>query len=173
MTIEGKNVDFSYDLEKILEDFSIQFKKGHFYGILGPNGCGKTTLLNLLSGLLKIQYKHGDAGEIVINDSDIRTFSPRKTAKTLAYVQQSRYGMNFDFTVKEMVLMGRYAYIDRFSNESEEDNRVVDGILTDLNLTHLADRLYSELSGGEQQKIIIARAIAQEARILLLETTGL
>jgi iron complex transport system ATP-binding protein len=169
MSIEGKNVDFSYDLELILEDFSIQFKKGHFYGILGPNGCGKTTLLNLLSGLLKIQYKHGDAGEIVINDSDIRTWSPRKTAKALAYVQQSRNGMNFDFTVKEMVLMGRYAYIDRFSNESEEDIRVVDDILTDLNLIHLAGRLYSELSGGEQQKVIIARAIAQQAQILLLD----
>ncbi|MHA1744674.1 MAG: ABC transporter ATP-binding protein [Promethearchaeota archaeon] len=169
MSIEGKNVDFSYDLEKILENFSIQFNKGHFYGILGPNGCGKTTLLNLLSGLLKIQYKHGDTGEIVIDDSDIRTWSPRKTAKALAYVQQSRNGMNFDFTVKEIVLMGRYAYIDRFSNESEEDIQVVDDILTDLNLIHLTGRLYSELSGGEQQKVIIARAIAQQAKILLLD----
>ena len=169
MSLEGKNINFSYGLQQILDDFSIQFKKGHFYGILGPNGCGKTTLLNLLSGLLKIQYQHGDSGEIVINESDIHNWSSRKTAKALAYVQQSSDGMNFDFTVKEMVLMGRYAYIDRFSKESKEDVHIVDTILEDLNLTHLANRYYSELSGGEQQKVIIARAIAQQAKILLLD----
>ncbi len=163
MTIRCENISFKYGIKLILEDFSIQFEKGSLYGILGPNACGKTTFLKLLSGVLKSNY-----GKVIIDESDIRNLTFREIARKVAVVPQST-SMNFDFFVKDIILMGRYAHVGRFSLESNEDKEIVDNILKQFNLQGLKNRSFNELSGGEQQKVIIARAIAQKSRIILLD----
>jgi cobalamin transport system ATP-binding protein len=164
MSIKANDIKFSYKIQPILDNIKMEFGKGHLYGILGPNGCGKTTFLNILAGILR--QKHG---EIVIENKKIEEYSNKDLAKTLAYVQQKGADLDFDFTVSELITMGRYAYIDRFSGESKEDQAIVETILKDLQIYSLKDRLFSELSGGEQQKVMIARALAQKGKILLLD----
>ncbi len=163
MKIECDNVSFSYNLDPVIQDLNFQFGKGHFYGILGPNGCGKTTLLNIIGGILKQNF-----GQIVIDEKNIKNLSPREIAKQLAFVKQFDY-VDIDFTVEEIIMMGRYTHIERFSSESENDKEIVHDIIHKLKLEPLAKRKFMELSGGEQQKIMIARAMAQQGRILLLD----
>ncbi len=163
MKIECDNVSFKYNVDPVIQDLNFQFGKGHFYGILGPNGCGKTTLLNIIGGILKQNY-----GQIVIDNTDIKNLSPREIAKQLAFVKQFDY-VDIDFTVEEIIMMGRYAHIERFSSESEEDKTIVQNIITKLKLEKLAKRKFMELSGGEQQKIMIARAMVQQGKVLLLD----
>lgn len=161
--ISSKKLRFSYKTKQIIKDISIQFKKGHLYGILGPNGCGKTTLLKLLSGILRQNY-----GQVFIDDINLKKFSIREIAKQLSIVNQTNY-VEFDYKVSEIIKMGRYAHINRFSGESEEDKKIVNDVITQLGLDDLRDRNFNQLSSGEQQKVIIARAIAQRTKILLLD----
>lgn len=163
MSIECKNISFKYGVKFVLEDISIRFGKGYLYGILGPNGSGKTTLLKILSKILKLNY-----GKVILDESDIRKFAPREIAKKIALVSQS-YSIDFDFSVKEIVKMGRYAHIGRFSKESYKDKKIINDIFNQFDLIKLKDRNFNELSGGEQQKVILARAIAQKSKILLLD----
>ncbi len=163
-SIKVNDIHFSYNIEPVLKEISLAFGKGNLYGILGPNGCGKTTFLNIVGRLLKQNY-----GDILVNEINLDNMTIKEIAKTLAYVQQKAETLDFNFSVEEIVLMGRYSYIDRFSRESEEDHKVVNNILKDLNLEELRDREYNKLSGGEQQKVMIARAIAQQTKIILLD----
>ena len=158
-----ENIHFKYKTDPVIRDITVNFGKGVLYGIMGPNGCGKTTLLNLISKILKNQY-----GKIVIDGKSISDLSIREIAKNIAYVKQKN-SLEFDFSVKEIILMGRYAYIDRFYQESEEDKRIVDEILKKMGLKPFEDRNYSTLSGGEQQKVLVAQAMAQKGKILLLD----
>ena len=161
--ISCKNLQFSYKTRQIINDISLQFDEGHLYGILGPNGCGKTTLLKLLIGILKQNY-----GQVYIDEINLKKFSIRDIAKRLAMVNQINY-IEFDYKVSEIIKMGRYSHINRFSNESEEDKQIVNEVIDQLKLTKLKDRKFNHLSGGEQQKVIIARAIAQKTKILMLD----
>lgn len=163
-SIKVNDINFSYNVEPILKEISLSFGKGNLYGILGPNGCGKTTFLNIVGRLLKQNY-----GDILVNEINLDKMSIKEIAKTLAYVQQKSEALDFNFTVEEIVLMGRYSYIDRFSRESEDDHKIVNDILKDLNLEELKSREFNKLSGGEQQKVMIARAIAQQTKIILLD----
>ncbi|MFX1558240.1 MAG: ABC transporter ATP-binding protein [Promethearchaeota archaeon] len=163
MSIECKEISFKYAEKLILEDLSINFGKGHLYGIIGPNGSGKTTFLKLLSGILKSTY-----GKVVIDNFDIKKLSPREIAKKISVVNQSS-PINFDFSVREIVLMGRYAHVGRFSRESSEDKRIINEIFDKFDLYKIEYRNFNELSGGEQQKVIIAKAIAQKSKIILLD----
>ena len=162
-----KELQFSYNpksLNPILESINAQFGKGHLYGILGPNGCGKTTLLNIMSGILTQKQ-----GEIIINSESISNWSYKERAKNIAYVQQKTIEAEFDFTVEDIIMMGRYSYINRFSQSTHEDKQKVQNIIKDFSLEALKDRRFDQLSGGEQQKVMVARAFAQEAKILLLD----
>ena len=161
--LECEKIQFKYGTKLILEDISIQFEKGHLYGILGPNGSGKTTLIKILSGILKQNF-----GKVSINELDIKKLSIRDIAKKLAVVSQSNT-IEFDFTVSEIVKMGRFSHIGRFSRESAEDKRIINKLLHQFGLYELKDRSFNQLSGGEQQKVIIARAIAQQSKIILLD----
>ncbi|MHA1723782.1 MAG: ABC transporter ATP-binding protein [Promethearchaeota archaeon] len=163
MTISAKEISFNYGSKLVLKDITIHFQKGFLYGILGPNGSGKTTFLKILSGVLK-----SELGEVIVDDILINTMNPREIAKKIAMVPQTT-SINFDYTVEEIVMMGRYSHIGRFSQESPEDKRIVDEILKKLKLHELRKRSFNELSGGELQKVIIGRALAQNGKIILLD----
>lgn len=163
MTIKSKNVSFKYGTNLVLNDISLNFKKGSLYGILGPNGSGKTTFLKILNGILKLKY-----GVVSINKKNIKNLSSREIARIIAFVHQSS-PLNFSYSVREIIKMGRYSHIGRYSIESHEDREIIDEIIENFNLHEFANRNFNELSGGEQQKVIIARSIAQQSKILLLD----
>ncbi|MFX1397371.1 MAG: ABC transporter ATP-binding protein [Promethearchaeota archaeon] len=146
-----------------MKDISVFFGKGYLYGILGPNGSGKTTLLKILNGLLRSKI-----GKVKVADLDIKSLKPRELAKLVAFVDQSTT-LGFNYTVREIIKMGRFSHIGRFSCETPEDKKIVDNVIEKLNLTPLKDRGFNEISGGEQQKVIIAKALAQKSKILLLD----
>jgi iron complex transport system ATP-binding protein len=165
--IEIKQLNFSYGVdtndEDTLKNISVNIEKGKFYTILGPNGSGKTTLIKLISKALNTKHE-----QIFMNDKDIININNRILAKKLAVVPQYSY-MEFDFSVMDIVLMGRAPYISRFSSESEEDLEIVKNAMKMTSTWKLRDKSINELSGGERQMVIVARAIAQQTEIVLLD----
>jgi iron complex transport system ATP-binding protein len=156
-------VECRYGSVKVLEDVSLSVKGGDFVGILGPNGSGKTTLLKSISRTLK-PHK----GTILLNKTDIYSLKSVDVAKQMAVVPQET-SIGFNFSALDIVLMGRNPHMKRFQMESEKDMAVARNVMTLTNIWHLAERPINELSGGEKQRVIIARALAQEPKILLLD----
>lgn len=163
MAMSIRNLSFSHGTKEVLRELNLDFKGGEFYSILGPNGCGKTTLLDLL-----IRHQKPAFGTISIHGRNIDDFSRKEIAKTMALVSQN-YNINFPFTVKEVVMMGRHPYISRFSNPSAEDIRVVEKIMEDTGIKGFRNRKINELSGGERQRCIVARALCQKTPMLFLD----
>ena len=164
--VKIKDLNFSYDgdpQEETLNNISINIEKGKFYTILGPNGSGKTTLIRLISKALNIKQE-----KIFIGDKDIININSKTLAKKLAVVPQST-SIEFDFSVHDIVLMGRSPHISRFSSESEEDIKIVKNAMEMTNTWNLRHKNINALSGGERQMVIVARAIAQETEIVLLD----
>ncbi|AAL81033.1 ABC transporter ATP-binding protein [Pyrococcus furiosus DSM 3638] len=157
--IRVRNLSFSYNGRAILRDIAFEVKEGEFLAILGPNGAGKSTLLRCLAKILKCE------GEIEICGRNLHEYSRRELSKTIAYVPQ-RVEPNF-LRVFDMVLLGRKPYMGIIP--SEEDIKAVERALKTLKIEHLAGRLTKTLSGGELQKVAIARALAQESSIILLD----
>jgi len=145
------------------EGVSFALAPGEVLCLLGPNGGGKTTLLKTVLGLIRAL-----AGRVRVNDEDIAAWSPRRRALAFGYVPQSAPGQ-FSFTVAEMVLMGRSAHRGAFAAPSEHDRTVADAALAALGIAALAERDWLRVSGGERQLALIARALAQEPRILVLD----
>ncbi|MBM4400329.1 MAG: ABC transporter ATP-binding protein [Crenarchaeota archaeon] len=161
LNVDG--VECRYGSVKVLEDVSLSVKGGDFVGILGPNGSGKTTLLKSISRILK-PHK----GTILLNETDIYSLKSVDVAKQLAVVPQET-SIGFNFSALDIVLMGRNPHMKRFQMESEKDMAVARKVMNLTNIWHLAERPINELSGGEKQRVIIARALAQEPKILLLD----
>jgi iron complex transport system ATP-binding protein len=157
------DVSFSYEDKAILSSVGLSVRSGEFISIVGPNGTGKTTLLRLITHFLKAQ-----SGEIRIASKDIKSYSPQSLAQIVAVVPQSEE-IVFSYTVREMVLLGRYPHVTGFGFEREEDYRIVDETLRTTSIDHLAARKITELSGGEYHRVTIARALAQQTPILLLD----
>jgi len=149
--------------EFTLRDVSVRIAPGSLTGLLGPNGCGKTTLLKLLAGVLKPEL-----GSVRLGDREIRTLSPRALAQQIAVVPQETHPA-FDFTVMEMVLMGRHPHLGAFQLEGPADIAIAREAMTATGITHLAGRAYMTLSGGEKQRVVIASALAQQPKVLLLD----
>jgi len=160
--IKINNLCFSFE-KQVLRDININIKRGKFYTILGPNGSGKTTLLRLLSKSL-----HMEKGEIFIDEVDLNQIKPNLLAKEIAVVPQSTE-IEFDFSVQDIVLMGRIPHIARFCSESEKDMRIATNAMKITNTWELRNKSINELSGGESQRVVVARAIAQETAIILLD----
>lgn len=158
-----KNLDFSYNQNKVLDNISFSVEEGSFISILGPNGSGKSTLVNLISKVL-IGYE----GKIEVGGRDIRKLNPKDIAKMVAVVPQYT-NPGFSFTVSEMVMMGRHPYISRFGTEGKEDFDAVSGAMEKTKILPFANRKFTELSGGEKQRVIMAQALAQDSSILLLD----
>ncbi|WP_246942289.1 adenosylcobinamide amidohydrolase [Bacillus pinisoli] len=162
INIEG--LTFSYHHDQTIKPISFSIEKGEFFGILGPNGSGKTTLLKLLSRTLS-----PSGGCITINHRSISDFSNKEFAKTVAVLPQVT-DTAFSYSVKETVQMGRYAHqTGLFSNWSQHDENIVQEVLEETSLIHLQDKGIGELSGGEQQRVFLARALAQQPDLLLLD----
>ncbi|MEA4923587.1 MAG: ABC transporter ATP-binding protein [Eubacteriaceae bacterium] len=165
MIYEIKKVDFKYPggERSILNNVSLTLEKGQIFEILGPNGAGKSTLLNCMAGLLK-----PDSGDIILDGNDIRTMMPKEIARIVGYVPQN-HTPSFDYTVLDFVLMGRAPKVGVFGRPAKEDEELCMEILDEMGISHLANRSYMEISGGERQQAMIARATAQEPEVILFD----
>ncbi|MBC7085167.1 MAG: heme ABC transporter ATP-binding protein [Methanomethylovorans sp.] len=159
--LEVKDVCVSYGNRKILNKVNLRAHEGEIVGIVGPNGSGKTTFLKSLA-----KYLIPDAGSIYINNVNITEMDNREIAKNVAVVSQI-VSIDFDFTARDIVLMGRTPYIK--GSEKPEDIMIAEDAMRKTNTYEFKDRMVTELSGGELQRVIIARALAQTPKILLLD----
>lgn len=164
MIYKINNLSFSYPKSKqVLKNISFSVETNKSYTILGKNGVGKTTLLKCLLKELS-DYQ----GEILLNDVNIKSLKEKELARIVSYVPQISE-CTFDYTVFEYVLMGTACNISLFSSPSKKENELTLNALRKLNVSHLKDRKYSELSGGEKQKVTIARAIVNNPKIILFD----
>jgi iron complex transport system ATP-binding protein len=147
----------------VLRDVTIDIARGSLTGLLGPNGCGKTTLLKLLSGVLRPHE-----GAVALNDAPLTGMSRREVARHVAVVPQETHPA-FDYTVMEMVLMGRHPHLGAFELEGPKDLALAREALAATGTGHLAGRAYMTLSGGEKQRVVIASALTQAPDVLLLD----
>jgi iron complex transport system ATP-binding protein len=162
IAIQAQELCFSYENEPVLKDISFSIGAGELVALIGPNGSGKTTLLRILLGHLR-----PSAGEVLLDNRRLQTYAPKQLAKTISYVSQQT-GLNFPLTAFELVSLGRFPHASRFSFSSA-DSLAVQRALGATHALHLSERNFTRLSGGEQQKVLIARALAQSASILLLD----
>ncbi|MFY9131302.1 MAG: ABC transporter ATP-binding protein [Saccharofermentanales bacterium] len=159
-----QDVSFSYRRQsEVLKNLSFSVPRGRVVGILGANGAGKSTLFKLILGVLPLQ-----SGEIKINGRSVKTLSNRERAKQMAYIPQTQRG-TFQFTVAEMVLMGTTASFSMFSQPGKRERIKAAEAMKLLQIEQFSDRLFDQLSGGEQQLVLIARAVAQDAPILIMD----
>lgn len=161
--IEISHLQYSYGTKMILNDVSFRISKGSFHAIMGSNGCGKTTLLRLVSNMLK-----PDKGSIKVDRRDVSDYGARQLAQKMALVQQHQ-NTDLDFSAFEIVLMGRNPYQRRLQNESKSDMDIVEQSMRQTNTWHLRQSSPNQMSGGELQRVMIARALAQQTPILLLD----
>lgn len=160
--LTAKNLHVHYGLICALEDVSLEMKCGNAVALLGKNGAGKSTLLKTIAGLIK-----GYKGEVIWKDEAL---SKRQRRHEIAYLpQRSEVDWNFPITVRGLVEMGRYPHLGMWKRFSKKDQNAVDQALESLNLEDLQDRHIKELSGGQQQRTFIARALAGESHVILLD----
>lgn len=161
LTVE--DLSFSYGEKPILSNLSFQVPAGGFTGIVGPNGSGKTTLLKCLSKTLL-----PTRGRVTFAGQDLTGIKLRALARMMGVVPQ-QWETPFAFTVRDVVMMGRFPHAPRWAGESDEDRAVVREAMEATKTWELADRYITELSGGERQRVLIAQALAQTPRLLLLD----
>lgn len=147
----------------LFRSLSLAVDRGEILCLMGPNGCGKSTLLNTVLGLQRPL-----AGRVLLEGRDVNDCSRREIARTLALVPQRHQPM-FPYTVRQVVLMGRTAHLSLFSGPTAADEAVCSAALEQVGLLHLAEQPYHQLSGGELQLVLLARAVGQQAPLLLLD----
>jgi len=163
MGFQIKKMSFSYRDNKAIDNVSLHLEPGRFYGIIGPNGCGKSTFLDLLS-----RQSRPTAGSVFFMGKDLAEYSKKALSRLIALVPQNFY-INFSFTAREIVLMGRYPHIPRFSAPAPQDIKIVDDVMTKTGTCQFKNRFITELSGGERQRVVFARALAQDTDVLILD----
>lgn len=154
---------YGYHGHPCLKDINLAISPGKFYGLIGPNGSGKTTFIHLLAGI-----HAADSGEVTLLGSPLNSYSKAQLARRISLVPQS-FSLEFDYTVYDVVMMGRHPYIPRFSTPQENDRDIVDKALQTLDINHLRNRYVTRLSGGERQRVMVARSLAQDTDIMLLD----
>lgn len=161
--LEVDNVSYYYGRSRILHDVSFQVKTGELLCVLGPNGCGKTTLLKNILGLLT-----PTAGSVRIDGEDVQQLPPKRLAQVMGYIPQA-HTPPFPFKVFDVVLMGRTAYLSSLAMPNKRDEDIAYESLAKLNIAHLMDKIYTKLSGGERQLVLIARSLAQQPKVLIMD----
>jgi len=161
--LEMNGITFGYERMPLLYDVELKVRKGEMVGLLGPNGSGKTTLLRLLSGVLLPQQ-----GIIVLDGRNLQDWGRRGVARNIAVVPQELH-VPFAFTVEQMVSFGRTPYINWFGSRNSRDDNIVQDAMLATEVMTLAKRIFNELSGGERQRVMVAMALAQQPKLLLLD----
>jgi iron complex transport system ATP-binding protein len=161
--LEVAGVNAGYSKEDIIQDISFQLKKGDFLGIIGPNGSGKTTLLRTISGVLR-PHK----GKVFLKETDVYSLHPKTLAQKIAVVNQGLVP-SFSYSVLELVLMGRSPHLGKFQSETGRDFDIVRQSLELTDTLKVVRRQFEELSAGEKQATVIAKALAQEPQLLILD----
>lgn len=161
--LETKGITYSIDGKIIIDGIDMSVKEGELVGIVGPNGCGKSTLLK---NIYKVFTP--DSGAAFIDGEDLSKLSNRKTAKKMSVMQQENI-VDFDMTVYDMVMLGRFAHQKLFSGSSEEDREIVSEYIREVGLSGYENRHFLSLSGGEKQRTLLARALSQKASLILLD----
>lgn len=161
--LEIANIKFCYNMNQVIDGVSLTLTQGEFLGIIGPNGAGKSTLLRLMCGILKPEQ-----GEVRLFDTKLSVQTPKNLARHIAFVpQETHFALNF--TVDDVVMMGRYPYQRPFGREDRKDLEARENAIAAAQVEHLRSRPVNSLSSGERQRVVIARALAQAPRILLLD----
>ena len=162
--IKVSSLNFSYDEKVILKDVSFEINSGEFIAVIGPNGCGKTTLLKLISGLLKPAK-----GKILLNERNLEDYSGREIAKTISVVSQNTEN-DIPIPIIDYVLTGRLPHHDRYQFfDSSHDEKIAERAMKLTEIYSIKDKLINQLSGGERQLASIAKALAQQPQLLLLD----
>ena len=162
-TLVLEQVTFQYDGAFALQDIDLSLPERSFLALIGPNGSGKTTLLQLMSGLLQAK-----SGRIILKNQPLRSFARRELARQIAVISSDQY-FAFPFPVAEIVAMGRFPYLGRLQKLTSRDWQIVEEALHKTEIEHLKDRPISQLSSGERQRVLLARAVAQRPAILMLD----
>lgn len=162
--MQVSDASFSYDGQhNIFENINFSVQKGDVFCILGPNGTGKTTLIKCINGLMKLS-----SGKILFNEKNIYSLNKTEIAKNIGYIPQI-HNSTFPFSVLDVVLMGRSPHLEMFASPGEKDIKIAEESLKTLNITHMRDVPYTEISGGEQQLVFLARILTQKPSVLLLD----
>lgn len=163
MKLQVEGLSFAYGAHEVLRDVTFSARDGQLLSVLGPNGVGKSTLFRCVLGLLE-----GYGGTISIDGTDTRPLSAREIAHRIAYIPQTHYPA-FNYSVFDMVLMGTTHSMGAFAAPGAKQRRAAETALRRMEILYLAERSYMRLSGGEQQMVLIARALAQESPVLLMD----
>jgi iron complex transport system ATP-binding protein len=163
LNLKADNLSVTLSGADIVKDISIYVDDRRFVGIIGPNGCGKSTLLKSIYKVIKPQ-----SGSVFLGDKDVLKSTARMISRHMGVVGQFN-DLSFDFTVHDMVMMGRTPHKRLMESDNQNDYEIVDAALQKVDLGAYADRSYLTLSGGEKQRVILARAIAQEPKFLILD----
>jgi len=161
--INVNSVNFSYGKHKVLNEISFEMKKGEYVCILGANGCGKTTLLKTILAFLKPQQ-----GSVTFYGQNVQNIEEKDLAKKMAYIPQA-HTPPFPFKVKDVVLLGRTPHLNCTCRHKAHDERIVGDAMDRLGIGSLAEKRYTELSGGQRQMVIVARALAQQPEVLIMD----
>ena len=162
-TLDVVNLGFGYPHHPVGHGMHLRLEAGEIVALLGPNGSGKTSLLRTILGALRPLD-----GDVLVDGASIRTWPRARLARWLAYVPQAHAGL-FPFTTLDVVLMGRTAHLRAFAVPSRRDRELALAVLDQLGVAGLAPRIFTELSGGERQLVLVARALAQQPRVLLMD----
>ena len=162
-SIQLNNISYEVSRKTIISEFNMNLSTGEFVGIIGPNGAGKSTLLKLITSIIK-----PSTGNILLNDLDISEYKPKELNKIISYLPQN-ISYNFPFKVLELVLMGRYPHLGRLQNENSNDIEIANKSLQLVDMESFEERNILNLSGGEQQRVSIARVLSQNSDFIFLD----
>lgn len=163
MILSVKNLCFSYRTKQVLHDISFDIKKGEILCLMGPNGSGKSTLIDNIMGIHK-----PNSGHILINSKEYSHYKRNEIAQNISYLPQN-HSITFPYTVKEVVMMGRAAYTSPMGAPSHEDEAMCEKAIETVGITQFADKPYTEISGGELQLVLLARALCQNAPLIMMD----
>lgn len=163
MQIKANNISVGYSDLTIIKDLDLQINSSEIVSIIGPNGCGKTTLLKALTGLLPLK-----SGEVLLDEKNINEYKKRELARKIGMLAQ-KHAAPPDFKVRELVSYGRLPYLGFFSKLNDKDNEVIEYVMKAVNILDISNKCINEISGGQLQRVWLATLLAQEAQTLFLD----